>query len=187
MIIENNNKWAICTPTKTGTYSLQHTLINRLKVAHKLQYDKHDTEYNGKGKRYMMVRHPLERWASMYWFFVNLEERDASVFLKKYIGRGINIFAEEWISRVKNKANEPNTMYLDNYYDIYLKFKPDKFFKLEDGLQNVIEFLGYDIKVSRSNVTKDKCSWYETRNLLSEKNLNFIHQWAKPDIQFFKY
>lgn len=56
----------LATPTRCGSERLRGTLIRRLKVAIQLPHDHGWKKYEQARKRILIVREPLERWASTY-------------------------------------------------------------------------------------------------------------------------
>lgn len=189
MIVHNKCKWVICTPTKTGTYSLEATLIDRLNVAYKHQpiisvvgY-RHMTEYDGPGNRILVIRHPLERWASIYWFTRMHMLRGNGIYLSNFAW-DVNVYAKEWYRR---RLHNPHPMYTDNLFETYKNFRPNVIFKQEEGLQKLIDYLGYDTRVSHKNRTDDKKDWCDTLPLLNAENISNIMTWAKPDLKKFNY
>lgn len=184
MIAAINDAWVICTPTKVGTYSLEGTLIDRLNVGYKIT-PRHRPDVPEcvprTAKRLIVVRHPLDRWASMYWFIVR--ETGKGIWLEKF-SHDINVFCEEWLRRRKE---DPHWMWTDSQAEHNDVFQADVFFKQEDDLQRLVDYLGYDIRVSHRNETQGRPSVDETLAALEPKNLQAVLAWATRDCELFKY
>lgn len=183
MTVANDFSWVLCTPSKTGSTSLATTLINRLGVAHR-EGSQHSTICHHTGaQRIMVVRNPFDRWASMYSF---CKAKRPKAYLSEFTSN-INLFANEWIKQIDNIKR--NTYWTDNLSVQAMEFDPQHVFRLEDGLQNVIDHLGYDIKVSKTNTTTPsfKQSWVECAKQLNRQNLNFIRGYLQADKINFNY
>lgn len=187
MILANDNSWVMCTPTKVGSTSLEATLINRLKIAHNIFQEspyqhgpkyQHGAMYHGKAERILIVRHPLERWSSIYWFMVK-----RNIFLKKY-AHDINLWTEEWL---KSREVDKHRMWNMSLVDYHKIFKPKKIFKQENGFNDLLEYIGQEIQMSNSNINPLNFGWDNTKKLLTASNYKKIEDLFKPDIKILKY
>lgn len=173
---------AICTPPKTGTVSLQAALVP--KYATKTS-GRHTMEYNGRGYRMITVRHPLERWASMYWFTKQKSHR--GIFMAGF-AETPNTYADEWVRR-RFKTPMYHT-WLSSQSEYFNCFEATSYAKQEDGFDELLIELrhyGINITIPHLNVTTVKHSWQETARQLNRHNLAAIREWAKRDRMFFNY
>lgn len=182
MIIANDQKWVICTPPKTGTVSLQNCLVP--KYAQKSVY-RHEASYTGRGVRILVVRHPLERWASLYW-----RKRQKALGGKTDLWLGdvahdIVKYTSQWISARSSNTNE---MYTWNQVDFVNHFKPTYFFRLEDqSYKDLLKFIKVREQLPHANKTGDKKGWVETSKLMTKAQMEFIVKWALADLTYFGY
>lgn len=155
-LVELDNSWAFCLPKKTGSQSLAGMLAPQEMGGEGAGYatligDFHGCEWDGQGKRYMVVRHPLERLASMYWW--SIKEQNFNV------GPG---GPDAWLKRfvVLLQENKPaNAEWLLTQGEMAERFRVDRVFRLEDGLQNVLNHLGIAVDhIQRRNETRGKRS-----------------------------
>ena len=181
----NSLKWVICSPAKTGSYSIERTLISKMEIAHKWKtQNRVGTFYDGKAKeRILVVRNPLDKWASMYWFMKEVHGKGRTIWMGKHTN-SIENFATHWLEAVRNN---PHANWTDSYSDMALKFKPSKVFKLESLKFDLEGLLGYEVELLHANKTGFKLPWKETKKELSKKNLDGIMAWAKPDLKRFNY
>jgi hypothetical protein len=150
MIISNNEKIVICTPTKVGSTSLEEAILNRYKVGRRIFRDealglgresvshyKHGMRCDLKvKKRLILVRHPLARFASIYAFFKNSKNNWKSELIDYARKDKIHAFCEAYI-----KAE--STVWTAQLIEYIEEFKPTKIFKLEEnGIYNIAEELG---------------------------------------------
>src|SRR5690606_17215304 len=101
-IVANDGSWAVFTPTKCGTTSLEGLLCDILKVGvkskprHSMFIEDHSVPLSA--MKYMIVRDPRDRWASMYWAIDRWTNNGSHPFLWEYAGELIP-FVEEWLTR----------------------------------------------------------------------------------------
>lgn len=190
MIVANNNKWIIATPAKTGSYSLENTLIKSLRVAHKLEANNRvGCEYNGPIKRrILVVRHPLERWSSMFWFARQKGLAERSIFggtdaAQKSITKAVNDYFELW-EYARAAQEHPN--FTDTFCEMSAQFGATEHAKTEN-LQGLINTLGFIYDIRHSNVGKFKHSWAETSKLLTETHKGAILTVYKEDMKRYDY
>lgn len=185
MILTNDQKFVICTPPKTGSSSLLATLVDRLGVAHKHRPDgeanRHGTLYEGKAERILIVRHGLERWSSLFWFAFKKKTQ----FLHSYAEQGPDAYVEKWFESREKDDRQINNMTLLSYYE---DFKPKTIFKIEDGLEKVLEYIGVkDEEVAQNNINDLNFGWEDTKNYLSPANIKRLEALFKPELKLFKY
>lgn len=167
MIISNDGKIVICTPTKVGSTSLERLILEDYKVGRRIYSDeavgrtvinsrgyKHGSICNLKVKhRILLVRHPLERFASIYAFLAkskgNFENDlvlaarngDYEQFCKSYITSDETVWTKQLSTYVK-------------------EFRPTTIYRLEDhGIRRIIENLGvthHDSSIPIINKTKHR-------------------------------
>lgn len=176
MIASLKDLWVICTPTKTGTYSLEGTLIDRANVAYKIvpRHSTHWPVHEGE-ERILIVRHPLDRWASMYWFIK--KETGKGIWGEKH-SSDINTFCEWW-------ATQNNFMWTYNLSRNCELFKPDLVFRQEEGFVDLLQHLGVTIAPSHRNKVAGRPSYIATIGELSLKNYDIVMKWAEPDLKMF--
>lgn len=184
MLLAKNKSWVLCTPSKTGSSSLIATLVDKLKVADHYRpgedSNRHGTVYHGKAERLLIVRHPLERWSSIYWYAQKKEGR----FLHKY-SYDVNEYFEAWMEARRKNMFHSFTMFFEDYL---IHFTPKKIFKLEDGLEKIMHYLKLPTDdVSEANVNKLNVGWKETSKLLTKFNRERLEDMVKADIKLLKY
>lgn len=182
MIRAHDGRWTICTPTKCGTYSLEATLVERLSVAEKLVPRHQCEKTHAVGERIMVVRHPYDRWASMWWFIV---QHGAGKIWCGDFSHDINAFVTEWNYR---RRERPNWMWTENLAYHHRHFEPATVFKLEtNSYVDLLRYLfeKYEVplvKVSHKNVTRERRTWQETFDMLTPVNLDIVKKFCEPDI-----
>lgn len=143
-LVALNSSWAFAMPKKTASQSL----VGMCEGVAEVQGEMHGAEWNGSGRRYMVVRNPYERLASMYWHMM----REAN-----YLFGGD---PTAWLSRLiemrpqRNKG--PLTEWLVTQSEMAVQFQPDKVFRLEDGLQSVLDAIGVVVPMQHRNMGGDK-------------------------------
>lgn len=185
MIIDYEDRWSVCTPTKCGTYSLEGTLIDRAQVAYK-HVPRHDWD-GGIGDRILVVRNPFDRWASMYWFMV--QEAGKGIWLQDYVDT-IDEFVEQW-----SACSPPDLQRMMWHSDLTTyaeKFKPDRVFKMEDDYERVLEYLRsrYAMtlpRMSRRNTTRGRRSTTETLAMMSQASREKVLSFCSRDAEKFGY
>lgn len=190
MIVENNNKWIICTPAKTGSYSLENTLIKGLGVAHKLEANNRvDCQYNGKIKRrILIVRHPLERWSSMFWFARQKNFAGRSIFGSAEAGLTLpktacRSYAMEWL-RAWSVQEHPN--FTRTFSEMKSIFGASQTWQIEN-LQGLLYDLGYMVDIKHSNKGQYVHSWKSTSKLLDKFQREKIISIYQQDLKQFHY
>jgi hypothetical protein len=155
-LVALDQSWAFCLPKKTGSQSLAGMLApgcmgGDWPIYAKIEGEFHGCEWDGAGKRYMVVRNPQERLASMYWWSTREGNFNA--------GPG---GPDAWLARYAEllSANKPHDAeWLPTQGKMAQRFKPDRAFRLEDGLQAVLDHLGVTVPhIQRRNETRDKRS-----------------------------
>ena len=180
MLVSIDRSWAICTPKKTGSQSLQGMLADKATV----EGDFHGPVWFGEGKRVMVVREPYDRLASMYWFSV---------------AQGVGLFmggtASEWLRKFvagfgwKHKASYQE--WVTSCSDLALVFRPDVVCRLEDGLELVFDAVGLERPehIRHMNQTgngKDqRKSFAETFGSADAATLAAVDEWCKPDLRWY--
>lgn len=186
MILAWDNSWILYTPTKTGTYSLEGTLIDVLNVGVKIK-PRHRMDIEmapDKSQRLMIVRHPVERWCSIYWAIHRWTNSNSHPYMHQFI-ESPNIFADEYFRRIKDGELWP--MYTNNNTQNAASCKPHHVFKTEE-LSKVLEHLGHSPELLKHlNHTKNRPSCLDTLAQLSVENQQALWEWALPDMESFSY
>ena len=195
MILSNNNKWVLCTPAKCGSTAVEQMICKSHKIGRKITLKEatgrdcqrfphgiayqHGAEYKGPGKRLLLVRHPLERWSSIYWF----TKKNQRWHLAKHT-EDINVFTDRWFDLRKNDPYIINLMMLNEYVNI---FKPNHVFKIEE-VENLLSYIELPVnKISHSNTNNSNIGWKETKELLTSKNIRRLKELIKPELELFDY
>lgn len=181
MIIAYDSSFVICTPTKTGTYSLEATLVDGLQIAWK-RTPRHRTDYEGDGKRILIVRNPYDRWCSMWWFSHMHASRGNSIWIHDY-AYDINVWTTEWARR---KIEDPHWMWTHRLKDHEAEFKPELIWKTEN-LQGLIQHLGYRTRVSHRNKTDYREPVAQTLSRLTPENLKAVLAYCDCDATAYGY
>lgn len=182
MLVANDQSWAICLPKKTGSQSLVGMLGPEGAGVADVVGAYHDAKWDGDGRRYLIVRDPHERLASMFWY--SLKERqfcahpDVRVWIDLYLSQQRGEHNAEWLMTCAEAADE---------------FRPTRVFRLEDGLMPVLDAVGVTLDmlpdglqhVQFRNVTKAKyvprLSAAETFAPLTDEQRARVDAWAAPD------
>lgn len=150
MLLAYDMSFLICTPCKAGCMSLEATLRDRAKLAYQIG-GRHGYRCSIATKRLMIIREPIARWVSMYWFI--RKHIGKSCYMQQY-ATSMAEFAAEWDKRCV--AGEDHWWFNSQTY-IASVFKPDKIFKLEeDGIAKICEEVGCTIKPSHTNRNRHK-------------------------------
>jgi hypothetical protein len=150
VLIDIANRWTICTPCKAGCMSLEATLRDRSDAAIQIDGRHGYRRVEGVEDRLMIVRHPVDRWVSMYWF------------IRKHIGRSCYFqeyatsmaeFAVEWDKRCEAGENHwwfYSQAFMAKHYDPTLVFRLE-----ENGVEKICEYLRqrYNAIVPRASHT----------------------------------
>lgn len=188
---------AYYTPTKCGT-------VTAIRVLESCGFeftvgDRHSMNPGLATKRFMQVRHPLERWVSMFWAIRRWTNSGQHPFLWQWCADPVE-FANEWLRR---RDHDPWQIYTDNLLECYTLCQAQGFFKMEDvadgalavwaataGAQYTPNGMGRCVSVPVTphlNKTKDRPSVQETLDLLTPSQVQRIMEWASPDLEFFGY
>lgn len=180
----------MCTPSKTGTLSAIGRFCNHPVWAIKIK-PLHEPKSPMDGdphRRILTVRHPLDRWTSMYYYLL----RD-SCWLHKYARVSIDALAEEWL-RQKDEELGPRgyfmwTWNLSRYVNV---FQPTDVFDVTlDNGDSLIELIsklnGVELrKLPHAHRSKHRVGWLETLAPLRERRPDLVARlvaWALPDIR----
>lgn len=128
-LVALDDSWAFCMPKKTASQSL----VAMTEGIAEVKGDWHGTDYEGKGKRYMVVREPYERLASLYWYsqkemsYPLAGPPDVNGWLERFFAAHEQGKDKEWTPTQSEKASA---------------FGPEKVFRVEDGLILILRALG---------------------------------------------
>lgn len=175
-------RWAICTPPKCGTLSLEATLRHRSNTAIQVQ-GRHGFKRPAIKflTRMLIVRNPWDRWWSMYWFMYH-----RSGHLHEEALKGPDVFAEAWAAGIRSGKDHHWYFSLSQVARVFV---PHDVFKLEeDGVAKICKTLTdrYDHVLpapSHTNVNRrkgDEVYSRQTQELILE-------HWVKPDCERFHY
>jgi hypothetical protein len=179
-LIHRETKRAYYTPTKCGT-------VSSIAMLEKQGWeftagDRHTMDPSLGETRYMQVRHPLDRWASMYWAIERWTNSGSHPFLWQWAGRPVE-FADEWIARMQHK---PWPIYTWSLTQNFFACEASHYFKMEELDTVFAPFFGCPV-VKHLNKTKGRVTWQETLDLLREDQVQIIREWASDDLKNFEY
>jgi hypothetical protein len=151
MIVSYSKKILVATPTKVGSESLEKDIIKTYEVGERLKgISKHATNCDLVGfRRLLLVRHPLERFSSIYHFIGKSKGNvtDTSGLFHAARKQDINLFCERFIEAKKTVW----TLQLHEYYN---RFNPKKVYKLEQqGLNKILKEFGVTESPTHINKT----------------------------------
>lgn len=144
MIISNDGKIVLCTPTKVGSTSLEKLVLDDHKLGKRLysspeniRGNKHGSICNLKIKhRFLLVRHPLERFASIY------------AFLRKSRGSFENDLVraarkDDLVKFCSSYLISRETVWTKQLYSYVKEFNPTNIYKLEEaGIFQIVRQMG---------------------------------------------
>ncbi len=180
-LVALDGSWCVCMPKKTGSNSLVAMLAPT--VAGRDGYDFaempgewHGCQWDGKGKRVMVVRHPLDRWASLYWY----AQQEGGPFRGP---PGIELWAKQFLE-AKTTNHEDSREWWITQSEMADVFHPDVVCRLEDGLERVMEVINMPHKkMYHRNKTEDRQSTETTLAQLSDDSRDAIGAWAAEDLR----
>src|SRR5262245_54835054 len=169
-LVALDNSWAVCMPKKTGSQSL----VGMCEGMAEVRGEWHGCEWDGTGERLIVVREPHERLASMYWW--SLKEGN--------FNHGPP-HPDAWLARFAglletNKQHDAE--WLQTQGEMAAGFRPERVFKLEDGLRVALDYLGVSVShIQRRNETRGKRTirlpFGETFGIVPER----VQQWLAAD------
>ena len=183
MLIAFDDSWAICSPKKSGSQSLLAMLCPRLTDGTGIDKAKfvgapHDFTWTGTGKRILIVRHPIDRFASMYWASYG----DGSFAH----GRGVEGWLEQFFQQAATKTITPAFEWTTTQTEIASVFNPDVICKLEDGLPRVLDVIGIECeRVCWRNQTSPRHDFAKTFGCISDEWKKRIIDFTGPDLALF--
>lgn len=149
-LVALDGSWCVALPKKVGSQSLVGMLTEDTPVA-RVVGEWHGCEWDGTGRRLLVVRDPRARVASMYWWSVAQQNWNR--------GPG---GAAEWFARFLAKRARPkgdDSEWVTSQREFAARFRPDAVFRLEYGLEVVCASLGIEPpRIRRANVTAGKRS-----------------------------
>lgn len=192
MILDMQDRWVICTPTKTGTTSLTVLLTQQNSHATKeLPVHRPDWDHPV-ADRLMTCRHPLDRWVSMYYFL----QRDRSRMHQAAV-QGLVPFATEFFKRYDEYdwsgrwwADIEAYMWLAPQRLFIDRFKPTSLHDVTlDSGASIIEHLntkyGYSItKIPHLRKSREREPWKTVVDMLREQDASLwarLIEWAERD------
>lgn len=128
--------FAIHNPTKCGTNSLL-AMLRKRGAELILPLHDFDRKVAGSRQRILMVRNPFERSRSMYHHCFKYPP------MHRWVGEPEAF--QEWL--VTDAPRIWSDLLIDMYHDV----EPHHVFRLEDGLDQVLQLLGLDCRVSHAN------------------------------------
>jgi hypothetical protein len=133
-LVAIDESWAVCLPKKTASQSL--VMACEATGIACVVGEWHGAEWEGSGRRFMLVRDPRERLASMYWWALAGQHWDW--------GPGSS---SDWFARFLEKRRSPKAgdlEWITSQREMAIRFRPDRVFHLEDGLSLVLAAIGLD-------------------------------------------
>lgn len=176
MIYNDTQGWSVCTPPKSGTYTLE----KHLKPYARLTRPRHAMT-KWAGERFMPVRKPIQRWMSMYRFL-----RKTGYWLAEEAQEGVVAFAEAWIERQDHVHWAPN---LTEYYNEY---EPHHCFLMHnDGIQQLLNSLSKKyalpkMEAQQKNKTDRSSFESDLRTLMNCSHWHYVKTWAEEDCDTFR-
>lgn len=194
MILDMQNRWVICTPTKTGTTSLTSLLTQQRSYGTKeLPVHRPDWDYPVQD-RLMTCRHPLDRWVSM-WYFLQRDRSRMHAAAKE----GLAPFATEFFKRYDEYdwngrwwADIEAYMWLAPQYMFIDRFRPTSLHDVtQDNGASVVEHLnkhyGYGLtKVPHLRKSKEREAWGVVMDMLQEQSPHLYDRlvmWSATDFK----
>lgn len=199
MLVANDKSWVLCCPPKCGTTGIQ-TLAKKTKFC---QYHPHfhapvSTDCSNKEwdlinsckRRYILVRDPLKRMISLFWYVNNLpSNREA---LKKWISGNVLEKKHKWQEECNTDPVNSFDLFCryveDNQYRTFERpmvrslhtyiqmYNPDEVITMEEDLIPFIKSFGNEIFERYNKVGKNKGKGFHFDHKLSEESLIFIKQ-----------
>lgn len=162
----------IAMPTKCGTERLKSTLVKKAKVAIELKHDHGWIQYSGYEQRMLLVRDPMERWVSTYWW---LKSTEANQGFKHIVGDCL----ESFYAFAALVSTQPSNAYvfqpLCKYVD---EFEPHRLQPLETILMDWNKVFGRKLKETYVNTaphkTRDRKSYNDTVKKLPKSFLSYV-------------
>jgi hypothetical protein len=170
-LVAKDGSWAVCMPKKTASQSLVN-MCETIGVA-SIVGEWHGGEWDGNGCRYMIVRNPYERLASMFWYSI----KEGSFCYGPGDGN-------KWLERFADELRSPKQPHLEwtaTQSRLYSVFKPDEVFKLENGLSSLLIKLNVNIEMRYLNKTKDKHSMRKSFSETFSVIPSLVDQWLQDD------
>ena len=185
MIVNHSQTFAICTPAKMGTMSLEAMLIDqtglcyRLPTRHRLEKPDFECE------RILITRSPLEKIISAFHYL--RKRKDSKDFLWQTFNHNtwqedVNDFVEGWFKR-REEDIYPVYNYV-NSENAYV-FEPHLCFRVEDGFTDLLEHLGIDARIPHRNASKDRVGVDAWLNCLSMPNFESLYNWCQIDVEWY--
>lgn len=181
-----HDRWVVCTPTKTGTTSLTSLLTQRTNYGVKCLPVHRPDAHPSIPDRIMTVRHPLERFVSMYRFL----QRDKSR-MHKFALQGIEPFCREYFRRydeLEGRDTVDEYMWfwpLTKFIDV---FQPTVLVDVTvDGGAWVVDYFertyGYTLPdMGHLRNSKRSESWHDVLVRLPTSLLARVFEWAQVDM-----
>lgn len=186
MVIDIRDRWVICMPTKTGTTSLTALLTKRVSSCGVQLLPKHAPNLNqceGVPDRLLTVRHPLDRFCSMYYHLQREGGRGRAFALES-----IDSFAAQVVARSTSVWDEWSlwSWSLTRYVEV---FKPTSIWDctVDDGAalcKHLAEAYGYDVEeMPHLRKSKDRDDWRSTVARMDPAVRSQLEAWAEADMK----
>lgn len=144
-LVANDQSWCVCMPKKTAS----HSLVGMTEGVACVVGEWHGCDWSGTGRRYLIVREPRERLASLYWY--------SQVHSGGAWGPGGVIGWCERLLQMANRRREQDFEWWATQSDYAERFQPDQVFRLEEGLQQILVAIGQpETPIQFRNVTQGK-------------------------------
>jgi hypothetical protein len=137
MIHDLKGRWVVCTPAKNGSKSITSALRH---VSEKVTPMNRADAPDSFKERIMCVRHPLDRWVSMYLWAA----RDGA-WAHKFAVQGVVTYAEHFLKTIESGGTgrrDSDVMWLWPQNTIAYVFKPTLLFdNVVDGGQAMLTYM----------------------------------------------
>ena len=180
MILDNEKKWLISLPPKSGTYSFEKSLKK-----YGVRYGQmHGHEKMIGVRRVLIVRDPIDRFCSMYWFCKQHIHRKTFFVAVYKSATDINTFVRAWLDKRKVSGNKNLWTRSMTYY--IETFKPTHVVKL-DALGNISSILKEpNLVISHIHKSTGKKNWKETSKGLRPDLKKELLKELKEDLTKYK-
>lgn len=172
-LVANDQSWCVCMPKKTGSQSLAGMCEGIASVVGEW----HGCDWSGTGRRYLVVREPRERLASMYWY----SQANGG---GAWGDRGVIGWCERFAQMVDARKLGDLEWWMDQG-EYVERFQPNQVFRLEQGLQPLLDLLGVTTPMQYRNKTKgkrtDRRPFAETFQGVPAGLMEPIHTWLRRD------
>lgn len=185
MLTNNQFTFVVATPTKCGSESLEKDVIEKYEVGRRINgLGKHALgSKEQSNRRYLLVRNPLERFASIYYFLGKSKGNvnDVGGLFDAARASNINMFCKRYVEYQKKTVW---TYQLNDYVEA---FQPTKVFKLENGLEKLLKEFGVDQPASTINRTGANTGFHALAERMTARSEHEIRNLHRKSMQVLGY